>query len=91
VPSSTTRAEAGADTGTDTGGDTGAGDTGAILLYRIPRVVIGESRTLRSPGEAYLRSRGVEVLDLDSAECRALMNAIIAARPDVWHEDIGEP
>ena len=65
--------------------------TGAILLYKIPRVVIGENRTFLSPGEAYLRSRGVEVVNLDLPEPRALMEAFVAARPDVWNEDIGEP
>lgn len=64
--------------------------TGAILLYKIPRVVMGENRTFLSPGEAHLRERGVEVLNVDSAECKALMDAFIAARPDVWNEDIGE-
>ncbi len=64
--------------------------TGAILLYKIPRVVIGEHRTFLSPGEAYLRSRGVEVVDLDLPEPKALMDAFIEARPDVWNEDIGE-
>ena len=64
--------------------------TGAILLYGIPRVVIGENRTFRGDGERYLRSRGVEVVTLDSAACVALMREFIAARPDVWNEDIGE-
>ena len=63
--------------------------TGSILLYRIPRVVMGENRTFVG-GEDYLRSRGVEVVNLDSAECVGLMNEFIAARPDVWNEDIGE-
>jgi cytosine deaminase len=63
--------------------------TGAILLYGIPRVVMGENRTFVG-GEAYLRSRGVEVVNLDSEACVALMNEFIAARPDVWNEDIGE-
>jgi cytosine deaminase len=63
--------------------------TGAILLYGIPRVVIGENRTFRG-GEDLLRSRGVEVTNLDSPECVALMDAFIAERPDVWHEDIGQ-
>lgn len=63
--------------------------TGAILLYGIPRVVIGENRTFVG-GEALLRSRGVEVVVLDSAECVELMAAFIAAHPDVWNEDIGE-
>ena len=63
--------------------------TGAILLYRIPRVVIGENRTFMG-AEDLLRSRGVEVVNLDSAECKALMDEFIAAHPDIWNEDIGE-
>lgn len=64
--------------------------TGAILLYKIPRVVMGENRTFLSPGEATLRARGVEVVNLDLPEPKALMDAFIEARPDVWNEDIGE-
>jgi creatinine deaminase len=63
--------------------------TGAILLYEIPRVVIGENRTFMG-GEDYLRSRGVEVVVLDSAECVRMMEEFIAANPDLWNEDIGE-
>jgi cytosine deaminase len=63
--------------------------TGAILLYGIPRVVMGENRTFVG-GEDYLRSRGVEVVNLDSAECVELMDAFIAAHPEIWNEDIGE-
>lgn len=63
--------------------------TGAILLYGIPRVVIGENRTFLG-GEELLRSRGVEVTVLDSGECVELMTEFIAARPDLWNEDIGE-
>jgi cytosine deaminase len=63
--------------------------TGAILLYGIPRVVIGENRTFLG-GEDLLRSRGVEVVNLDSAECKQLMDEFIAAHPDIWNEDIGE-
>lgn len=63
--------------------------TGAILLYGIPRVVIGENRTFLG-AEDLLRSRGVEVVNLDSAECKALMDGFIAAHPDIWYEDIGE-
>lgn len=63
--------------------------TGAILLYGIPRVVIGENRTFMG-AEDLLRARGVEVLDLDSDACVELMRAFIAERPDVWNEDIGE-
>ena len=63
--------------------------TGAILLYGIPRVVIGENRTFAG-GQDYLRSRGVEVENLDSQACVDLMTAFIAAHPEVWNEDIGE-
>jgi creatinine deaminase len=63
--------------------------TGAILLYGIPRLVIGENRTFYG-GEDYLRSRGVEVVNLDSQECYDMMQAFIAAHPDIWNEDIGE-
>lgn len=64
--------------------------TGAILLYGIPRVIIGENRTFQG-GDDYLRSRGVEVVNLDSAECFELMAAFILEFPQVWNEDIGEP
>ncbi len=63
--------------------------TGAILLYGIPRVVIGENRTFLG-GEDHLRLRGVEVVNLDSDACVELMRAFIAQHPDVWNEDIGE-
>ena len=63
--------------------------TGAILLYGIPRLVIGENRTFYG-GEDYLRSRGVEVVNVDSEECYQLMQEFISAHPDVWNEDIGE-
>ena len=64
--------------------------TGAILLYGIPRVVIGENRTFQGDGERYMRSRGVEVVTLDSPVCKQLMDTFMAAYPDVWNEDIGE-
>lgn len=63
--------------------------SGAILLYGIPRVVIGENRTFLG-AEELLRSRGVEVVNVDSDECVALMDAFIAAHPEIWNEDIGE-
>ena len=63
--------------------------TGAILLYGIPRLVIGENRTFYG-GEDYLRSRGVEVVNLDSEACVELMREFIADHPDIWNEDIGE-
>ena len=63
--------------------------TGAILLYGIPRVVVGENSTFYG-GEDYLRARGVEVVVLDDAECVAMMQDFIAANPELWNEDIGE-
>lgn len=63
--------------------------TGAILLYDIPRVVIGENRTFMG-AEALLREHGVEVVVLDSPECVQLMEEFIAAHPALWNEDIGE-
>ncbi len=63
--------------------------TGAILLYKIPRVVVGENRTFMG-NEELLRARGVEVAVLDDPACKALMDAFIARYPDIWNEDIGE-
>ncbi len=63
--------------------------SGAVLLYGIPRVVVGEHRTFRGP-EEYLRSRGVEVIVEDRADCIELMRRFIATRPELWYEDIGE-
>jgi len=63
--------------------------SGAILLYGIPKVVIGENRTFRGP-EDYVRLRGVEVVILDNQECRQLMETFIKNNPELWHEDIGE-
>jgi len=62
--------------------------SGTALLYGIPRIVIGENLTFRGP-EDYVRSRGVELVIADDAECVRLMREFIAARPDLWHEDIG--
>lgn len=62
--------------------------TGAILLYKIPRLIIGENRTFYG-GEDYLRQRGVEVIVADDADCVALMAEFIAAEPALWNEDIG--
>lgn len=63
--------------------------SGAILLYGIPRVVIGENRTFMGE-EDLLRSRGVAVEVLQEDTCIALMREFIAARPELWNEDIGE-
>lgn len=63
--------------------------SGAVLLYGIPKVVIGENKTFAGP-EDYLRSRGVEILNLDNDECFQLMESFIKNNPDLWNEDIGE-
>lgn len=63
--------------------------SGAILLYGIPHVVIGENRTFQGP-EDYVRSRGVEVEILDDDTCIELMTRFIADKPELWNEDIGE-
>jgi creatinine deaminase len=62
--------------------------TGAILLYGIPRVVIGENTTFYG-GEDHLRARGVEVVVLDDDECTAMMRDFIRENPELWNEDIG--
>jgi len=63
--------------------------TGAILLYGIRRVVMGENRTFVG-GEDLLRSRGVEVVNLDSDECYELLQGFVLEHPEIWNEDIGE-
>lgn len=63
--------------------------SGAVLLYGIPHVVVGENRTFQGP-EAYVRSRGVKVEVLDDADCIRMMEEFIAAEPALWNEDIGE-
>jgi cytosine deaminase len=62
--------------------------TGAILLYKIPTVVIGENKTFKGP-EAYSRNRGVKLINLDLSECKQMMRDFIAAKPKLWNEDIG--
>ena len=61
--------------------------TGAILLYKIPRVVIGENRTFYG-AEDLLRSRGVEVIVVDDDACVQMMTDFIAEEPELWNEDI---
>lgn len=63
--------------------------SGAVLLYGIDHVVVGENRTFQGP-EDYVRSRGVKLEVLDDAECVAMMKEFIAAEPALWNEDIGE-
>lgn len=62
--------------------------SGAILLYGIPRVVIGENRTFMGD-EELLRSRGVDVRVLQDPQCILMMERFIAANPELWNEDIG--
>ncbi len=62
--------------------------SGAILLYGIPRVVVGENRTFMG-AEDYLRSRGVEVEVVDDRRCVDLLEGFITAHPKLWNEDIG--
>lgn len=62
--------------------------TGAILLYGIPQVVMGENTTFVG-GEETLRARGVELINLDSKVCMDLMHEFITKHPDIWNEDIG--
>jgi cytosine/creatinine deaminase len=63
--------------------------SGTALLYRIPKIVAGENRTLRGP-EDYLRTRGVIIEVVDDPECLSLMNEFIRSNQALWNEDIGE-
>jgi creatinine deaminase len=63
--------------------------TGAILLYGIPRVVMGENRTFMG-AEDLLRDHGVEVVNMDLDECYGMMAEFIESHPELWNEDIGE-
>lgn len=63
--------------------------SGAILLYGIPRVVVGENSTFQGP-EEYLKARGVDVTVENNAQCIALMASFIEDQPRLWNEDIGE-
>ncbi len=62
--------------------------SGTALLYKIPKIVIGENQTFRGP-EDYLGSRGVELVIYNDPECIRLMSEFLRMCPDVWHEDIG--
>jgi len=62
--------------------------SGAVLLYGIPKMVIGENHTFCGP-EDYVKSRGVEVAVVDNQECRQLMETFIKNNPELWNEDIG--
>ncbi|HRO39647.1 MAG: nucleoside deaminase [Flavobacteriales bacterium] len=62
---------------------------GTIVQFKIPKVIVGESRTF--PGaRRFMEEHGVEVVDLDLPECVRMMEAFIAAKPELWNEDIGE-
>ena len=62
---------------------------GTIVQFKIPKVIVGESRTF--PGAVdFMREHGVEVIDLDLPECVEMMEGFIAAKPELWNEDIGE-
>jgi cytosine deaminase len=62
---------------------------GAVVQFKIPKVVAGESRTF--PGtRAFMESHGIEVVDLDLSECVEMMEKFISEKPDLWNEDIGE-
>ncbi len=63
--------------------------SGAVLLYKIPTVVIGENRTFQGP-EDYLRSRAVQLEIVDSSECFRLLQDFIQENVSLWNEDIGE-
>jgi len=63
--------------------------SGAVVLYGIPKVIVGENTTFTGP-EAYVRSQGVEVEVVDNQECIDLMETFIRDYPELWNEDIGE-
>jgi cytosine deaminase len=63
--------------------------TGTILLYKIPKVVIGENQNFKGP-EEYSASRGVEIVNLDIDECKKIMSDFIKNKPELWGEDIGK-
>jgi cytosine deaminase len=62
---------------------------GTIVQFRIPKVIVGESRTF-SGARAFMEANGVEVVDLDLPECVEMMTRFIANKPELWNEDIGE-
>ena len=62
---------------------------GAVLLYKIPLVVIGENETFKGP-ESYLKSRKVKLINLNLGECKESMKKFIKEKPLIWFEDIGE-
>jgi cytosine deaminase len=63
--------------------------SGAVLLYKIPVVVIGENKTFKGP-EAYSKKRGVKLINLNLNDCKEMMAEFITVKPELWNEDIGE-
>ena len=63
--------------------------SGAVLLYGIPRVIVGENKTFQGP-EQYVRNRGVDIMVLNDSECIKMMESFIRQNPKLWNEDIGE-
>ena len=63
--------------------------SGAVLLYGIPKVIVGENKTFQGP-EQYVRDRGVDVTILNDPECIDIMEKFIKENPTLWNEDIGE-
>jgi cytosine deaminase len=63
--------------------------SGAIVLYKIPRVIVGENRTFLG-AEEYMRTNGIQVEVVQDEECIRLMAGFIRANPQLWNEDIGE-
>ena len=62
--------------------------SGTALLYKIPKIIIGENRSFQGP-EAYVRSRGVELVILNDLRCQQLMEQFMREKPELWNEDIG--
>ncbi len=62
---------------------------GAVVQFKIKRVIVGESTTFAGAPD-FMKSHGVEVIDLDLSECKEMMRTFIDANPHLWHEDIGE-
>ncbi|OLS23565.1 MAG: tRNA-specific adenosine deaminase [Candidatus Heimdallarchaeota archaeon LC_2] len=63
--------------------------SGAILLYKIRTVILGENQSFIGP-EKYVQSRGVEIINYDNNECKQMMNEFMNSKPELWNEDIGE-
>lgn len=63
--------------------------SGAIILYKIPRVVIGENENFLG-GEDFMKQNGVNIVNLNDSDCKQMMKAFIVEHPELWNEDIGE-